>query len=78
MRADICPPCGSQSFSLKKDTLVCDVCGTVFNARTGAGISGGCVLFPKTAVSYQIDTGKMVMQGNDLIAAYVETLKAKT
>ncbi len=74
-RADICPPCRSESFSLKSDRLVCDVCGTVFDARTGAGISGGCVIFPKAPVPFETSNGKMVMKANDLITAYQETLK---
>lgn len=75
VRADICPPCRSDSFSLKKDTLICDVCGTVFDARTGKGIAGGCVSFPKAAVPYEIRDGKMVMQDKDLVTAYLETLR---
>ena len=42
VRADICPPCRSSSFTLTKGTLVCDACGTVFDANTGKGIRGAC------------------------------------
>jgi nitrite reductase/ring-hydroxylating ferredoxin subunit len=75
VRASICPPCRSKSFSLVKDTLVCDTCGTVFKAKTGAGISGACVKYPKASVSYTIDQGKVVMSVSDLVAAYQNTLK---
>ncbi len=37
VRADVCVPCGSESFTLKNGTLVCDSCGTVFDVKTGAG-----------------------------------------
>ena len=65
VRADICPPCRSQSFSLVGSTLVCDACGTVFDARTGAGIRGACVAYPKASVAYQNSNGALVMQGAD-------------
>ena len=75
VRASICPPCQSDSFSLQKDTLVCDRCATVFNAKTGSGIKGACVAFPKASVSYETNGGDLVMKGNSLITAYVDTLK---
>jgi nitrite reductase/ring-hydroxylating ferredoxin subunit len=74
-RADICPPCGSENFSLKGDTLVCDTCGTVFNAATGVGVKGACVKYPKQIVPYQIKDGNLVMNGSDLQAAFQNTLK---
>ena len=75
VRANICPPCHSIGFSLQKSTLVCDTCGTVFDAKTGAGINGACVGYPKAAVAYKIDNGNIVMNDNDLIAAYQDTAK---
>jgi nitrite reductase/ring-hydroxylating ferredoxin subunit len=70
VRANICPPCRSIDFSLQQSTLVCDTCGTVFDAKTGAGIEGACVAYPKAAVSYEINGGKITMQGTDLLTAY--------
>lgn len=75
VRASICPPCRSKSFSLVKDTLVCDTCGTVFKAKTGAGISGACVKYPKASASYTIDQGKIIMNTSDLVTVYQNTLK---
>jgi nitrite reductase/ring-hydroxylating ferredoxin subunit len=75
VRANICPPCHSIGFSLQQSTLVCDTCGTVFDAKTGEGINGACVAYPKTAVAYKIDNGNIVMKGTDLIAAYQDTTK---
>jgi nitrite reductase/ring-hydroxylating ferredoxin subunit len=74
VRANICPPCHSIGFSLQESTLVCDTCGTVFDARTGAGINGACVGYPKAAVAYEIGDGSIVMKGSDLLAAYQDTV----
>ncbi len=69
VRANVCPPCRSIGFSLSKDTLICDTCRTTFKAKTGDGISGACVGYPKAAIPYEISDGKVVMRGNDLLAA---------
>ncbi len=74
VRANICPPCRSTGFSLQQSTLVCDTCGTVFDAKTGAGINGACVGYPKAAVAYEIRDGNIVMKGSDLLAAYEDTV----
>jgi nitrite reductase/ring-hydroxylating ferredoxin subunit len=74
VRANICPPCRSIGFSLQQSTLVCDTCGTVFDAKTGAGINGACVGYPKAAVAYEIRDGRIVMKGSDLLAAYQDTV----
>ena len=74
VRSNVCPPCRSVGFSLSKDTLVCDTCRTTFKAKTGDGISGACVDFPKAAVSYQLTDGNIVMNGADLSAAYQNTI----
>ena len=75
VRSNLCPPCRSIGFSLGKDTLVCDTCQTTFKAETGEGISGACVDFPKETVPYEISDGKLVMNGNDLLQAYQDTLE---
>ncbi len=75
VRANVCPPCRSIGFSLKGDTLVCDTCRTVFSAKTGDGINGACVAYPKAAVAYQITGDNIVMRGNDLAVAYQNTLE---
>jgi nitrite reductase/ring-hydroxylating ferredoxin subunit len=75
MRADICPPCRSYSFSLQKGVLVCDTCGTKFEAGTGKGINGPCVNYPKEAVAWQLDNGNLVATESDLKAAYEKTLQ---
>jgi len=75
VRANICPPCRSIGYSLKDDILVCDTCATTFEAKTGVGIKGACVNFPKASVSYQISNGSIVMNEADLIRAYQDTIK---
>ena len=77
VRADICPPCGSESFTLTNDTLVCDACGTVFNAKTGVGIRGACVKFAKQSVAYEVTDGNIVMKGTDLESAFQNTVFPK-
>ena len=69
VRSNVCPPCWSVGFSLKRDTLVCDTCLTTFKAKTGNGIEGACVDYPKAAVRHEISDGKVVMRGNDLLVA---------
>lgn len=76
VRANVCPPCRSIGFSLSEDILVCDRCATTFEAKTGAGIQGACVNYPKASLAYEIADGNILMDEADLIAAYEETLKA--
>ncbi len=79
VRADVCVPCGSDSFTLNKGKLVCDACGTVFDAQTGKGVSGvkACQGYPKQPVVFQITDGNLVMKGTDLVNAYQSTLNPK-
>ena len=73
VRANVCPPCRSIGFSLSGDILVCDTCRTTFEAKTGDGISGACVAYPKASVPYEIGDGKIVMSGDDLQKAHFDT-----
>jgi len=75
VRASICPPCRSQSFSLAGDVLDCDNCHTKFNASTGAGISGPCVNYPKAAAPFVVGGDRITMQMGDLVTAYIGTLE---
>lgn len=75
VRADICPPCRSINFSLEKDILVCDTCFTRFDARTGEGVSGACIVFPKAAVRWEVNGDKLVMKPAELQTAYLNTMK---
>jgi nitrite reductase/ring-hydroxylating ferredoxin subunit len=74
VRSNICPPCRSVGFSLKGNTLVCDSCATTFDAKTGEGIEGACVDFPKASVPYKISDGNMLMDGGGLVRAHQNTL----
>ena len=76
VRANVCPPCRSIGFSLDGDVLVCNSCGTRFEAATGAGISGACKAFPKASVAYEITGDDIVMQTTDLVVAYENTTEA--
>jgi nitrite reductase/ring-hydroxylating ferredoxin subunit len=75
VRASTCPPCRGITYSLNGDILVCDTCGTTFKAKTGAGIKGACVNYPKAAVQFKIIDGNIVMSETDMVNAYQETLK---
>jgi nitrite reductase/ring-hydroxylating ferredoxin subunit len=76
VRANVCPPCRSVGFSLSGDTLVCDTCQTTFEAKTGEGISGACVAYPKAPVPYEIgEDEKIVMSSEDLYRADQNTNK---
>lgn len=75
VRSNVCPPCNSIGFTLEKDTLVCDSCGTVFDTATGAGIGGGCVSFPKESIPYTVSDGNIVMKLNDVIIAHEKTVE---
>jgi hypothetical protein len=75
VRADVCVPCRSISFTLNKDLLVCDSCGTTFKAVDGTGVQGPCVRFPKAAVPFETVSGKMVMKQADLVKAFEDTLE---
>ncbi len=76
VRADVCVPCGSESFTLKNGTLVCDSCATVFDAQTGKGVRGvsACMSYPKKPVAFQVTGGNIVMQWSDMSAAYQQTI----
>ena len=75
VRANVCPPCRSIGFSLEGAMLVCDTCATTFNARTGEGIGGACVNYPKASVSYETQDGNIVMNAGNLITAYQDTME---
>jgi len=75
VRANVCPPCRSIGFSLEEDILICDRCATTFKAKTGEGIQGACVDFPKASVPYEASGGKVVMKSADLIDAYQATIE---
>ncbi len=75
IRASICPPCRGKTYALDGNTLVCDTCGTTFNANTGVGIAGACVNYPKASVTYTVADGNLIMKVNDLTTAYQNTLK---
>lgn len=75
VRSNVCPPCNSIGFSLDNGTLVCDSCGTVFDAETGTGIGGGCVSFPKESIPYTVSDGNIVMKLDDVITAHEKTVE---
>ena len=58
---------------MQRNLLICDTCLATFKAKTGNGIDGVCVDYPKAVVPYEINDGKVVMRGNDLLVANENT-----
>jgi len=75
VRSAVCPRGSRRGFSLINDVLICNGCSSAFKAKTGEGIEGACVGFPKAPVPYKITNGNIIMDGGDLIAAHQNTLK---
>lgn len=75
VRSNVCPPCNSIGFTLENGTLVCDSCGTVFDAETGTGIGGGCVAFPKESIPYTVSEDKITMKLDDVVTAHEKTIE---
>ncbi|MCL7411568.1 MAG: Fe-S-containing protein [Methanosarcinaceae archaeon] len=74
IRSNVCPPCRSIGFTLDDAVLVCDSCGTTFDAETGNGIQGACVAYPKESIPYTESGGIIVMDINDVITAHQNTV----
>lgn len=74
VRASACPPCAVLAYSLDGGTLLCEACDTSFDARTGEGIGGACVDYPKAAVAYEVKGDVVSMKVADLVRAWDETL----
>ncbi len=79
VRADVCVPCGSRTFTLQNGTLICGSCGTVFNGTTGAGMRGvsACMSYAKKAAPYTTDSSNIIMTVNDLTTAYQNTINRR-
>lgn len=75
VRSNVCPPCNSIGFALDKNTLVCDACGTVFDAATGSGIEGGCVAYPKESISYTVSDKNIILKIDDVVDAHKKTVE---
>ena len=74
VRANICVPCRSYNFSLQGNILICDTCGTQFSAKTGEGVGGPCVKYPKAAVNWETKGENIIVKNGDLTAAFFNTL----
>jgi nitrite reductase/ring-hydroxylating ferredoxin subunit len=79
VRSDVCVPCGSESFTLKNGTLVCDACGTVFNVETGVGVKGvkACQSYTKQPVAFETTGTDIVMKWTDLATSFQNTINRK-
>ena len=50
-----CEPCKGETFHITGNTIVCNVCGTVWDLQTLKGISGGCLTYPPQALTYSLN-----------------------
>ena len=50
-----CEPCKGETFHITGNTIVCNVCGTVWDLQTLKGISGGCLTYPPQALTYTLN-----------------------
>ena len=50
-----CEPCKGETFHITGDTIVCNVCGTVWDLQTLKGISGGCLTYPPQTLTYTLN-----------------------
>ncbi|WP_440953300.1 Fe-S-containing protein [Methanococcoides sp. FTZ1] len=75
VRSNVCPPCGSIGFSLQEELLICDSCGTTFDAGTGQGIRGACVDYPKENIPYAESEGNIMIGLNDIVVAHMNTIQ---
>ena len=75
IRSNVCPPCNSIGFALDKRTLICDACGTVFDAATGSGIEGGCVAYPKESIPYTVSDENIILKIDDVVDAHKKTVE---
>ena len=50
-----CEPCKGEFFHITGNTLVCNVCGTVWDLQTLKGISGGCLTYPPQELTYSLN-----------------------
>jgi len=76
VRASYCVPCRGTSFTLSGDELICNNCGTVFNANNGIGIRGSasCQSYPKASVPFTVNGENIIMKISDLQNAFQNTL----
>jgi nitrite reductase/ring-hydroxylating ferredoxin subunit len=74
VRASACPPCSTLGYTLDGGTLLCEACGSRFDAVTGEGIDGACVDYPKASVPYEVTGDLVTMKVADLVLAWNETV----
>lgn len=48
----ICEPCNGETFHIRGNQIVCNVCGTTWDLETFKGISGGCQEYPPEILEY--------------------------
>jgi len=55
----MCEPCNSTAFHIKGEDLVCNSCGTTWEAGTMEAISGSCGKYPPDVVPNEVSDGRI-------------------
>lgn len=50
-----CEPCRGETFHIRGNQIVCNVCGTTWDLQTLKGLSGGCQDYPPEALTYSLN-----------------------
>lgn len=64
----ICEPCNGETFHIRGNQIVCNVCGTTWDLNTFKGISGGCQDYPPDILAYTQNGDKLEVEQSVLDA----------
>lgn len=59
-------PCGSTSFHLEGNEIVCDLCFTRWKIETLKGVDGACHAFPPEMIPHFVHKGKLYVREVDV------------
>lgn len=58
----ICEPCNGETFHIRGNQIVCNVCGTTWDLDSFKGISGGCQDYPPDILTYTQNGDKLEVE----------------
>jgi len=76
IRASVCPGCGGKHLEYGAGMLDCPACGTTFDLRTGAAITGGKG-YPEGSIGYFVADGYLKSPLHGLTLAYERTVSGE-
>ena len=67
--SSMCEPCRGRSYSIKEDTLLCDICGTTYDIETHTFISGSpvCGMYPPANMNARIEDGRIIIDLKEVL-----------